>query len=411
MKIKTIIIIMFISTNSFALTTMMKQTDGVTIGLSTASLQNQQNLIPHTTYYWDASQTYRNDLHIANGKKIQFDLSGGNGSYMYNPYPNDYQSLNLFIGTWFCLGGSPYDAPLGYYPGATNPVMRFGTNATRLESDVPTFIRASCALGGGTWSGSDVPTTGGAQWWLDSSNGNAHFAGSVAATDFTIGGNTIIKNYNFIMLASTPTTLTLGTSNFAVTEISTSSYILWANCNGIINGIRFASDLINVTGAPPISTGAYVDFISTMTGYSAPSPFVASAGSEYAAPNYPAWGAFDKINNPGKEWLCTYANLGTNSWVKIDCGTSHAARAYILIGSQNIGVAGNQIGAWTIYGSNDNSNWSTISSTSSITWSSNEEAKFFYITSPNWYRYYKILVTAKPGDQDYIGIGDWYLLE
>lgn len=130
------------------------------------------------------------------------------------------------------------------------------------------------------------------------------------------------------------------------------------------------------------------DITPVMTANNAPSPYVASASSEYNA-TYAAWKAFDHSVGNISLWDAGF-NV-TTGWLKFDFNLNTIVRSYSMYaytGYQNYHPT-----AWTFEGSNDNSNWTTLDTRSGISWSA-EELKTFSFINETTYRYYRINVSA-----------------
>lgn len=129
-----------------------------------------------------------------------------------------------------------------------------------------------------------------------------------------------------------------------------------------------------------------------MTGNSAPSPVVVSAGSEYAV-EYAAWHAFS--HSPADFWADAY---GTPAWLKIDLGSGRAARigSYTMTerSDANYGAAT----AWTLSGSNDGSSWTTLDSRVGQTAVMAGEMRTYALAAvSDWFRYFKLNITSVVG--------------
>ena len=128
------------------------------------------------------------------------------------------------------------------------------------------------------------------------------------------------------------------------------------------------------------------DITPVMTANNAPSPYVASASSEYNS-SYAAWKAFDHS-------VSTLWDAGLNvttGWLKFDFNLGTIVRSYFMYAST--GYQNYHPTAWTFEGSNDNSNWTILDSRSGISWSA-EELKTFSFINETTYRYYRINVSA-----------------
>lgn len=132
------------------------------------------------------------------------------------------------------------------------------------------------------------------------------------------------------------------------------------------------------------------DRIVQMTANNAPSPYVASASSEYSA-TYAAWKAFDHLSANANDLWDAGLNTPTG-WLKYDFASAlyaingygiHAISAY----------TGYSPTAWTFEGSNDNTAWTVLDTRFGISWSADEK-KIFTFTNFVRFRYYRINVSA-----------------
>ena len=153
------------------------------------------------------------------------------------------------------------------------------------------------------------------------------------------------------------------------------------------------------------STGAVVGdlFPLRMTSASAPSPFVISADSEYSG-TYAAWKACDY--DYGTYWV---NSASTTGFLKIDLGSGNE-QTVTSVGYQNNTVPNptRMPQDFTIQGSNNDSDWTTLETvTGETAWGDNEH-RVFALTNTGSYRYYKIDITANNGASD-LACGGFYL--
>lgn len=127
-----------------------------------------------------------------------------------------------------------------------------------------------------------------------------------------------------------------------------------------------------------------------MTSNSSPSPYVASANSEFEGKR--AYYAFD---GTGLVW----GTSGTSGWLKLDYGSGntpvlkgYAIQSYSDPNYQNVMPKN-----WTFKGSNDNSNWTTLDTRTNVTGWVASQWKEFYFNNENGYRYYMIDISANNG--------------
>ena len=144
-----------------------------------------------------------------------------------------------------------------------------------------------------------------------------------------------------------------------------------------------------------------------MTTNSTPSPYVASASTEFSA-TFAAYKAFHRGVSTSDYWL------GTNSgvdWLKLDVGSGNS---FIL---NNYSIQVNTIPEpnrapknWTMEGSNDNSSWTTLDTqTNQTSWSSGEVRNFQTTSVVTAYRYFRLNITANNGDAN-TQVADLFLM-
>lgn len=198
-----------------------------------------------------------------------------------------------------------------------------------------------------------------------------------AEFSFSIGGAT-----QWFWKSDTETIFDAGTISGAITN---------ANSNN-------ASCLVNV---PPNTAGVipqqFIDRLdetrvvlgenrispSNMTTNTTPSPYVASALTEY--PGYSAWNAFNSTVD--SFWS---SNGGLPTWIQIDLGSAQTVSKYMMQARK--GVTYGQWLAWTLAGSPNGSSWTTVDTrTQSVVVPG--EVRFFTIT-PASYRYWRWTITS-----------------
>ena len=124
---------------------------------------------------------------------------------------------------------------------------------------------------------------------------------------------------------------------------------------------------------------------NNMTANSTPSPFVASASSEYSGA-YQAYNCFNSSLN----WY--WAGSGAlPQWVQIDLGSSKAASKYMMTTRPD--NATHQFLGWTLEGSNNGSTWTTAD-TRTKALGAGAEVTFYTMTSPGTYRYWRWTFTS-----------------
>lgn len=130
-----------------------------------------------------------------------------------------------------------------------------------------------------------------------------------------------------------------------------------------------------------------------MTSNNSPSPYVASASSEYYYGNlYEAYRAFDGTNS-------VWGSNGTSGWLKLDYGSENAPvligysiRSYNDTKFQNVMPKN-----WTFKGSNNDTDWTTLDTRTNITGWIASDWKEFWFSNSTGYRYYMIDITANNG--------------
>lgn len=125
----------------------------------------------------------------------------------------------------------------------------------------------------------------------------------------------------------------------------------------------------------------------TMTSDTTPSPYEATAHTEYAS--YKAFCVFD--NNASTFWHNQY-QLGLPTWIQIDFGTQRPISALKILPRVNNATQAPK--NFTFQGSNDGINFDIISSyTNQTSWTSGTY-KTFNLSNVVNYRYYRIHITA-----------------
>jgi hypothetical protein len=143
-----------------------------------------------------------------------------------------------------------------------------------------------------------------------------------------------------------------------------------------------------------------------MTSYNTPAPAVVTYSSD--AGICLAWQAFDQTNAGNQYWVAN----GATGWVEIDLGQAAAINSYtISFPASGAGAETRAPQAWTLSGSNDNTNWTTLDTQSGQTsWAAGEMRTFNLPTLSATYRYFKINFTANNGDS-YLDVGEIELID
>ena len=141
---------------------------------------------------------------------------------------------------------------------------------------------------------------------------------------------------------------------------------------------------------------------STSASLTTPSPYVISCSSNHSS--FPCWLAFD--GNYTTQWI---TNGSPTGWIKIDRADGNEAKvSKLVIRASDTNRAPND---FTLKGSNDDTNWTTISTqTDQSSWAAGE-LRYFDCTDSTEYRYFMLDVTANNGDASYLQISDIFLIE
>ncbi len=144
---------------------------------------------------------------------------------------------------------------------------------------------------------------------------------------------------------------------------------------------------------------------NNMTSNTLPSPFVASASTEYDS-NSRAWKAFDgsTADYPTGSY---YSTGGLNAaWVQIQLDAARWLASYKITNRGNVTDASPK--DWTLQGSNNGSTWTTVDTQTGINWASTSLEKTFTIASGSRgsYSYWKLDVTAVQVAASGVGISE-----
>jgi hypothetical protein len=146
------------------------------------------------------------------------------------------------------------------------------------------------------------------------------------------------------------------------------------------------------TGAanPNGSTSANVA-PTTMTGNSAPSPYVASASSQFFSQS--PYLAF--AGNPANAWVSSTVP----ATLTIDLGAANAAllQGYGIL-NINPDQAGREPKAWVFQGSNNNSTWTTLDTQTGQTGWSGGQLRNFTVSAVTSFRYFQVVISLNNGD-------------
>lgn len=143
-----------------------------------------------------------------------------------------------------------------------------------------------------------------------------------------------------------------------------------------------------------------------MTTNTAPTPYVASASSEYGGV-YKAYRAFNGYASGEDVWI---TQTGSSGWVQIDMGSGNAWRigTYAVQG----GATPNRSpSAWVLQGSNDATNWTTLDTvTGQSSWGSGEKRTFTCDAIAGPFRYFRFTASANNGDA-LLAVGELFLYD
>lgn len=153
--------------------------------------------------------------------------------------------------------------------------------------------------------------------------------------------------------------------------------------------------------------------VPSMTANNSPSPYVASASTQ-VTDAYDAYKAFNNANSVNTD---RWGTDGTaTGWVKIDLGTAKTVTQYDIsafYNANNTVVSNRSPKDWTLQGSNDDTNWTTLDTRTGITgWTSTLTRNYTFANSTG-YRYYKLNVTKNGSDNSdtYLSVGELVLYE
>ena len=120
--------------------------------------------------------------------------------------------------------------------------------------------------------------------------------------------------------------------------------------------------------------------------------------------SYPAYKAFDNDLTAAGRWLAEQSQL-PNIFVRYDFGSPVKIDSYHIT-SQHIDFDQRSPKTWQLLGSNDDLNWSIVSSESNQTnWMAFEQRAYHVSNSGN-FRFYKLVVSEATGSNDYLGIAE-----
>jgi hypothetical protein len=196
--------------------------------------------------------------------------------------------------------------------------------------------------------------------------------------------------------------------------------------NGLVQQLQ-SGDVLS-EGAGPLAVAApatpsagtvwlfsLVDFIPQMSSNTAPSGWVASASSEFSTQK-----AFQATyltpNQSGVYgWVTNGTGLGgSGQWIKFQLPVAKVVKAYEIV-PWSIDSWPNRVPtAWTLAGSNDDTNWTTLDTRSgegpSTTFSVWRANVYSVVGNTTAYLYYRLTITGYSSGNAYIGLAALRLL-
>lgn len=143
---------------------------------------------------------------------------------------------------------------------------------------------------------------------------------------------------------------------------------------------------------------------ANMTSNTAPAPYIVSASNESGGL---AWKALD--GDPSGFWGTDYPVTTMPAWWKVDLGTARTVRRYAL-SARNDAYYQDSPKDWEFQGSNDNTSWTTLHSTTGQTGWTSGQTRTFSVANETAYRYYRFVITAHQGYAVAIGMLKLYKL-
>jgi gliding motility-associated-like protein len=117
----------------------------------------------------------------------------------------------------------------------------------------------------------------------------------------------------------------------------------------------------------------------------------------------------DNIYN-NKYLLFNWANAAANggAWLKFQCNTPAIVGLYSLTSAND--AAARDPRNWTLEGSDDNVNWTTLDTRTNETFTARNQTRVFSISNATAYTYYRLSITANSGD-GLFQMAEWRLFE
>lgn len=186
--------------------------------------------------------------------------------------------------------------------------------------------------------------------------------------------------------------------NRAVISVTPATPITLQHVKDWYNVIAPDYDAHVVNSTEHVVTGIIsTDFVPELTADNAPSPYVVSSDSIFAA----GLETYKAMNdNPGVEslWL---SNETMPHWWKIDMGSSRTVTSYSIYTSTGGSRNTQSMKTWKLYGSANDTDWTELDSRDlqqALGWNS------YTVQTPGSYRYYKFICTANYNAENYTAI-------
>lgn len=194
-----------------------------------------------------------------------------------------------------------------------------------------------------------------------------------------------------------------------ICDVRTTAYRFFKlNITADNGGVDIRVTEVYLYAATPLP-GAPVDFAPhNMTSNVLPSPYVASSSAIYGT--RAAWKAFDgaTADDGGTDWI---GNTGGTGYLQIDLGSGNEN----TLGSYTVhfnGLVDRAPKTWTMLGSNNGTDWSTLDTVSGQTsWAAPSSRTFVCDTQTTAYRYFRFSFTENNGDAGYTQVAQLYLWE
>ena len=160
------------------------------------------------------------------------------------------------------------------------------------------------------------------------------------------------------------------------------------------NAIQVLSDITyGILGIYEYTTFTNIQNPTNLTANTSDPSFTVNQSSANSAP-YNGFRLFDGNPTSEPDW-CTNATVP--QWVSVDFGTAKQITKYSMLPSSVSITNFNAPRNWQLQGSSNGTTWVDINTQTNITgWVSNT-AKTFTLSSPESYRYYRLLVTVTQG--------------